>query len=239
MKTDWQRQPFSVKVAVVLFVIGLLLVYAGVIHATELRTQVAGDAHMDELFASQQTGTTASLEWGRRSDTRAEHPWFKADISGVPAGATIDSVKMKVYFTTVLSNGDVTCSLFACATNATEGGVTWDSANRGVLDWTANGGDYDTLMAAFTTNCGFGVDCYYTFSMTASGVGVFQDWLDGARNNYGMVGRNDALGVSLRDFNSNNGTNPDSILIYYTAGAGGPTGIEHLKSVYLKGVYIR
>jgi len=235
MRKDWQRQPFSIKLLVRGFVIWLILNYAGLIHATEVRRPISEDALLDQFAPTSNFGSDTALAWGAESGN-ARRPWFKdSTIAGIPAGSTIDSVFMKIYFASVLfSNNDITCTLYACAKNAVENQVTWNIYKTD-SNWTTAGGDFDTLIGIFTTDCGFGGACYVTFKLNASGTNFFQQIKNATRSNFGMIGVSNS-GIR-KEWRSSESAKPDSMVFHYTAGAASAATVI-LGKVFLGGVNI-
>lgn len=182
---------------------------------TELKGLMAYDSYMDGLNVNANFGSDSTGAWGL--GTWDYHPWLKDTlIADVPASSTIDSVRIGVYFSSRLyTSSDVTCSLWACTKNATEDGITWNKYD-GTNAWTDTGGDYDTLLAVFTTNCGFGADCFFWFKLNTSGTNYFQQLLSGSRSNYGMIG----TGSAKKEWQTSESPyHVDSLAVYYTAGA--------------------
>jgi len=210
------------KVLIAGFILFLALVYAGVVHSTERKGPVSEDSYMKENEPTTNFGEPGSgggARWGYDFPGAYYNTYFKDTIitgGGIPAGSTIDSVKLKIYLPALSGTQAREDTLWICNKNAVEAQMTWN-VYRTDSSWDAGGGDFvspvDSLMGTFSA-CGF-CDRYETTTFTPKGVAVFQAWLDGDRPNYGIIGT--GRGSEFQhDWMQSEGTNKDSFMIYYT-----------------------
>jgi hypothetical protein len=154
------------------------------------------------------------------------------DLSAIPAGATIDSVSLQLYATTVSSSTAQTVSLFRLTSDWGEGtsnagspggngtpaigsDATWQDAFNGGLGWTTEGGDFVASASASTSVSGAG--SAYTWS-SAGLVSDVQAWIDGTTSNYGWIVRgNESAASTAKGFASKDATsNQPQLTINYT-----------------------
>lgn len=159
---------------------------------------------------------------------------MKFDIAGnVPAGATIDSVKLSfTYKKGSLPNVDPTINLHPMLSNfnwiaglggapqvgiaANPGEVTWNSAAHGNIAWSSPGGgagvDFTTFPTASTVISGYG-----NYAWTGMKTEV-QTWLDNPTMNGGWMIKSDEItsGTAFRlDNVDTDSTSVPKLLIYY------------------------
>ncbi len=133
------------------------------------------------------------------------------DLSAVPAGATIQSAKLKLYCTKYSYPRDTyALSVHRVARSWTEGtayykshdmdGATWDEHGQGGDltssggNWASPGGDYDQTAAASITS-GLAADSWLEWDVTA----LAGEWVSGAQANNGVLLRSHvSAGISLK-----------------------------------------
>jgi len=124
------------------------------------------------------------------------------DISGIPAGSTIDSVTLNLRCTKARSSSNFNTRLHKLLSDwgegtsdtgnsqpgrgatPTTGDATWDHTFYDTLFWTTPGGDYVGTASA-STNVGGEGD--YTWGSTSGMVADVQSWLDNPPQNFGWV----------------------------------------------------
>jgi hypothetical protein len=181
----------------------------------------------DFLFAGQ------TVNFGARRAVLA----FK-DLSAIPAGATIVSVKLHMYVSK--ENADPTSmGLIRLQSDwgegssnsmgaegqgamATSGDATWNHRFFDNMVWNSPGGDFANTDSARRTVSGVGA---YEFGSTDAMVADVKDWLDNPSGNFGWILIANEEVTSARRFNSREhfteGRGP-MIEVEFTQGASGP-----------------
>ena len=196
------------------------------------------DASLNELIPNNNMGAVNHMAVGRIFAASNRRGLIKFDVAGsVPAGATIDSVRL----TMNIINGNVsntsTVGLHPLLTNlnwvegnkignngqlASAGEVTWNNAAHPSTSWAAPGGapgtDFTTLPTATTAIAGLGA--YNWTGMEAD----VQGWLDNPATNGGWLVKDEAESVigTARRFSSKEGpaVSQPALVVYYTIGGG-------------------
>jgi hypothetical protein len=159
---------------------------------------------------------------------------LKFDITTIPAGAVIDSVKLTLNMSRtqpgnnelielhrVLSdwgegNSDASANEGSGAP-ATSGDATWIHTFFATQFWTNPGGDFESTVSASQS---VGDIAFYSWGSTAQMVSDVEDWLDNPSNNFGwaILGNETANSTSKRfDSKDNPNINNQPLLtVYYT-----------------------
>ncbi|MCH2107450.1 MAG: DNRLRE domain-containing protein, partial [Planctomycetes bacterium] len=175
------------------------------------------------------SGTQASVGWARRA-------LIQFDLSGIPAGSTINSASLQLRVSQTISGtqsmgahlvtsdwGESTSDApgqEGGGTPAATGDATWFSAFHPDTDWITDGGDFEASPSAVTGVSGSGSSPVWSSASMAADV---QDWIDGAKPNFGwiIVHQNEApLGTAKR-FGSREGSSSSRpvLTIDFTPGA--------------------
>jgi hypothetical protein len=226
------------------FLIALALVVPPSAAQTEVTIEPSKDNSLFESMAGNVSngvgvylfaGTTA-----RRSEIR--RAVLRFDVAGdVPAGATIDSVKLSMMMTKTISgnhdatlhrltadwgegNSDAPGEEGAGGTAAT-GDVTWLHTFFDTGTWTNPGGDFDATASGTASVGSVGS---YTWGSSAGMVADVQAWLDDDASNFGwiLVGNESVSGTAKR-YDSREGTNPPQLQIFYSLS----TAVDDLKDL--------
>ena len=153
------------------------------------------------------------------------------DIAGnVPAGATIDSVKLVLVMNRAIS-GPLPATLHRVSrdwgegssdadnqegtgTTATTGDATWIHSLFDTQNWTTPGGDFEATASAAASVGGNGA---YTWGSTAGMIADVQAWLDDPANNFGWILLGDeSTTASAKRYDSREGTSPPELQVFYS-----------------------
>lgn len=165
---------------------------------------------------------------------------LKFDIDGqVPAGATIDSVRLTLYMSRTIS-GNQQVELRRVLSDwgegtshapgeegggapATSGDATWIHTFYDTQFWTNAGGDFSAIASASRM---VGDATFYTWGSTPEMVADVQDWLDNPANNFGWaIICNEAASSTAKRFDSRENPNSNRrplLTVYYSP----PTAIS-------------
>jgi hypothetical protein len=221
-----------------IFLIVILSVLCGSAFA---ETIVVEASHDNSLYESAQgalsngAGTFLFAGLTEQPGRRRALVAFK-DLSDIPTGATITSVKFHLYLSKqksaattlrvmrLLSDwGEGTSDAMGpegAGSAATVGDATWNHTFFDNQLWTNQGGDFDPALRAQV-----GVDAVgaYMIDSTSAMVADVQDWLDNPAGNFGWILLAGETNTSARRFNSREHSNPDRrpmLEIEYTTTAG-------------------
>ena len=164
------------------------------------------------------------------------------DISTIPAGAVIDSVKLTLHMSKtppgnqsfefglhrVLSDwGEETSDApgeEGVGTSATTGDATWIHTFYDTQFWTNTGGDFESMASASQS---VGDITFYSWGSTDQMVSDVQDWLNNPSNNFGwIILGNEAANTTAKRFDSRENPNVNNqplLTVYYTP----PTSVSN------------
>ncbi|MDH4070626.1 MAG: hypothetical protein OEV30_09385, partial [Ignavibacteria bacterium] len=228
------------------FSLALLLLFlttggATVMHA---QTSVTLNPTLDNTLYETDDGSLSNglgsfLFAGRTASGDLRRALVSFDIAGnVPAGATIDSVKLVMNMSRTIAL-DHTISLHKVLTGwgegtsnasgnegsgaaSTPGDATWLHTSYSDMFWTTEGGDYSATVSASASVSGSG---FYTWGTTAGMVADVQNWLDNPSSSFGwiVIGDEATFATTKRFDSGNNMTvaNRPALTVYYTEDTGG------------------
>lgn len=179
----------------------------------------------DNSMYSESTNSNAlgNLYIGRTLQGGVRRALIQFDIAGsVPAGATINSVKLELNQTKLVDASARTFELHVITTvwgegtsfttpgaggqgaAATSGDATWTSAQFGANLWTTPGGDF-VLAASGTTSVGTSSG-FSAFNSQPGMVADVQSWLGAPSSNFGWLVKltDETTGGTAREFSSRN-----------------------------------
>lgn len=143
----------------------------------------------DTYINGSSTGTNYGTSTGLNIDGDAPETslLFKWDLSAVPSGATITGVDILV---TSSNDTSADYEIYECTRDWVETQATWNIYSTG-NNWQTAGaqGANDrgsTVLGTFEINLN-SPGSEFTFSLNADGVQLVQDWVDGVKNNYGII----------------------------------------------------
>jgi hypothetical protein len=161
------------------------------------------------------------------------------DISTIPAGAVIDSVKLTLHMSRTQPGNDELLELHRVlsdwgegSSDATEnegggassttGDATWIHTFFDTQFWINSGGDFESTVSASQS---VGDIAYYSWGSTAQMVSDVQDWLDNPSNNFGWVilGNETTNSTAKRFDSKDNSSNQPLLTVYYTP----PTSVSN------------
>ncbi len=164
---------------------------------------------------SDNSNALGGLFTGRTAGGAIRRALLEFDIaSGVPAGATIDSVVLTLSQVkigpagsavfelrpVIAAWGEGTSSGSGTGGTATPGDATWNSRLFGTSTWTTAGGDFSATVA--TTTFGTSI-ATYSFASTSGMVSNVQNWLSSPSTNFGWLIKTDnETVVSARELGS-------------------------------------
>jgi len=144
------------------------------------------------------------------------------DLSAIPPGATITSVKFHLYLSkqnspgTMLQLARLTSDWGEGASDATgpegqgaaaqTGDATWNHTFFNNMTWNSPGGDFNPTSTAQIMVDGVGD---YMFNSSPAMVADVEDWLANPAGNFGWILTANESAVSARRFTSREGGNPD------------------------------
>jgi hypothetical protein len=215
---------------------GLTAAFAA--HADTTTINPAKDATLIEAWEDiSETGELANGSGvkffaGRTLKTFDRRAVMEFDIAGaVPAGATIDSVALRLNMDRAREAAFEFNDLHVLTTEWTEGpsdapgqegagapseagDVTWLHTTYPAVFWTNPGGDFSAVVSASTLVGDNGTYTWSTIQMAAD----VQAWLDDPSSNHGwiLIGNEDSTDATAYRFGSREGSNPPTLEINYT-----------------------
>jgi uncharacterized repeat protein (TIGR01451 family) len=158
------------------------------------------DTHLAQASSVQNFGTATLLL--SNSQTNAESRLIlRFDLSGIPAGATIQSAVMELYYASTRVSSSEALRVHRLTRSWTELGATWRTYD-GTNNWVTQGGDYDPAVVA-SANLDGTVNVWKQWSITS----LVQSWANGTFTNYGVLLESPAAtGNNERRFNSSEST---------------------------------
>lgn len=187
---------------------------------------------------------------GRTCSGNDRRALLKFDLSGIPAGSTINSVMLEVNVNNVSAGGaSDTYSIhpltLAFGEGTSNGGgtgaaavapdATWSDAMLGTSTWVTPGGDFIASVTSLLMNTVTGTK---TFPTSATFEAMVQAWLDTPASNFGaiMIG-NETTTCTARRFGSKDQGITPVLIVNYTAPpcVTPPTAVCQNINVYLDG----
>lgn len=218
----------------------LLCIFAGTAAAETVTIEASQD---NTLYESTQgalsNGAGTRLFTGLTSSNGVRRAVFAfKDLSAIPAGSTIKSVKLHMYVSRQNSDPTMTNLLrlesdWGEGTSdasgpegggapATTGDATWNHTFFDNMLWSTPGGDFNQASRAQLELGDVGP---YTWDSTATMVADVQDWLDNPQNNFGWILLADETVGSARRIISREGSDSSQrprIEVEYDSGSTGP-----------------
>ena len=192
----------------------------------------SGDATIAESDPDNNIGGNDIVHTGTSNVNQKRRGLFRFDIAGsIPAGATIDSVKLNLFMPPGNSTNPSDFDLFASLKDwgegnktgnsgsaASAGEVTWNSNFHSSSTWAAPGGqagtDYANTASATTNVAGQGS---YTWTGMQADV---QNWLNNPASNFGwfLISQSENIGGTARRFVSKENTTmaQPELEVYYS-----------------------
>jgi hypothetical protein len=143
----------------------------------------AGNSN-DPCYVNTTYGNTDTVNLNASSSQRG---FFHFDLSTIPAGSVIDSVKLQTYVTH--KESDDTAGYLVSVNRVTnewnEAYLTWNQRVSGV-NWSTAGGDYESTAVCSTLGLGNSTGLK-TIAEGVKFAQLVQRWLDGTTPNYGVI----------------------------------------------------
>lgn len=143
-------------------------------------------------------------------------PLLMFDLSGIPAGKTVDSATLRVYFASLYSgtklSKDLVTNVYATSKPWNELQATWLNRITGTL-WLVLGGDYvSTAIATRTLARNMTPGQWVEYTVTSQ----VQSWVDGVSPNHGLLLRITTSSFEELIFNSREaaGNRPELVVTY-------------------------
>ena len=151
------------------------------------------------------------------------------DVSGIPAGSTIESVELTMRMSRAISGahdivlhrvnsdwGEGTSNApgqEGAGAPATSGDATWIHTFSPSSQWATPGGDFESSPSATTSVAGVG---NYTWASTSELVADVQAWLDNPSSNFGwiVIGA-EAVATSAKRFDTRESTSPPQLTVQF------------------------
>ena len=160
------------------------------------------DTHIAQASSVQNFGAATLLLSNSQSNGQSRLI-LRFDLSGIPAGTTIQSAVMELYYASTRVTFSEALRLHRITRAWIELGATWRSSD-GVNDWTAPGGDFDPAVVA-SANLDGTVNVWKQWTIPS----LVQSWLSGPATNYGVLLESPGQsGNNERRFNSSENASP-------------------------------
>lgn len=138
------------------------------------------DTHIAQASSVQNYGTSTQLLSNSQSNAQSRL-LLRFDLSGIPAGATIQSAVLELYYQSAKNSLSEVLRVHRLTRAWTEPGTTWRTYD-GVNNWTSQGGDFDAAVVASVT-LDSTVNVWKAWTVTA----LVQSWMNGTNPNHGML----------------------------------------------------
>jgi uncharacterized repeat protein (TIGR01451 family) len=154
------------------------------------------DTHIAQASSVQNFGAAALLLSNSQSNAQGRLA-LRFDLSGIPAGAIIQSAVMELYYASSRVTSTEALRLHRITRSWTELGATWRTYD-GASNWGAQGGDFDPAVVASASLDGT-VNVWKQWTITT----LAQAWVSGTFTNHGVLLESaPASGNNERRFNS-------------------------------------
>jgi len=154
------------------------------------------DTHLAQASSVQNFGAATLLLSNSQNNGQSRLILY-FDLSGIPAGATIQSAVMELFYASTRVSTTEALRAHRLTRSWTELGATWRTYD-GTNNWASQGGDYDPAVAA-TANLDGTANVWKQWTITA----LVQSWTNGTFTNYGVLLESpSASGNNERRFNS-------------------------------------
>ena len=154
------------------------------------------DTHIAQASSVQNFGAATLLLSNSQSNAQSRLA-LRFDLSGIPAGATIQSAVMELYYASSRVTSTETLRLHRITRSWTELGATWRTYD-GTNNWATQGGDFDPAVVASASLDGT-VNVWKQWTITS----LAQGWVSGTFTNHGVLLESlPASGNNERRFNS-------------------------------------
>lgn len=198
-------------------IFSVALIFGGSVSADVVEIEASRDNTLyEDAQGSLSNGSGDYLFVGRTSSNGVRRAVIAFDdLSGIPAGSTIDSVRLHLELSreqsasTMLSVkrlvsdwGEGTSNAGGAeggGATATQGDATWIHTFFNTQNWISPGGDFMQVTSAELSVDAVGS---YTIESTATMVGDVQDWLDDPSTNFGWILTASESGTTAKRFNS-------------------------------------
>jgi len=163
--------------------------------------QIDADSYISNLSPNTNRGGSTTLALSSVGDIIVNQNWIllRFDLDAIPDGATVLSADLDLY--SLGGAGGTSTTVRAVESNWTEYGITWNNApSTGTFS-------YDTLIVNSTT----GIRTWHVDQLV-------NEWITGARTNYGLAIRSYGVGSPWATFHSSEGslTRPPRLCVEWT-----------------------
>lgn len=161
--------------------------------STTVSLPASADTYLSQNSPSKNYGSQATLlvdgDDPAKSDNN-KHILIKFNLSQIPAGATIQSARLKIR---VVDASSHTYNTHYIKRNWAESGATWRTYD-GTNAWASTGARHSTYDRGGTNLAPFKASATgpASISLNSAGVAKVQDWVDGRTPNYGLMIWNDS-----------------------------------------------
>ncbi len=236
---------------------GVFIALAFVVQTSAGQTEVTLSPAKDNTLYENASGTISNgagqyIFAGLTNRNELRRAVLAFDVAGnVPAGSTIDSVKLTLTMSRAIS-GSLPATLHrvsrewgegtsdadsqeGAGTTATTGDATWIHSVFDTQNWSAPGGDFEATASATADVSGIGD---YTWGSSDGLVADVQGWLDDPGSNFGWILLGDeSTSASAKRYDSREGTNPPQLQIFYSVSTAVENGPEAPSALATLGSY--